>query len=242
MIFKQHAELSTTTPMEDYIAYVSGRDYYGAVMFGVRQKFNKYYPKYLLLGVNSKGVLLLKPSDGTGANEMTTLAIHPLSDIYRWAYKPGVNFYFEMKPEDDSEDNPVYTFATLEGQHIADMLTDYAMALLREMGLNPDGTKRDERNMGAVESDEGDDTDSEEDDDDDAAVEPEDAGAAADEAADEPAAEATEEPAAEEATEEAAEGDNDLPPGWIEVVDDASGDIYYFNNDTQESSWDKPTA
>mmetsp|Transcript_169178 Transcript_169178/g.411310 ORF Transcript_169178/g.411310 Transcript_169178/m.411310 type:complete len:425 (-) Transcript_169178:53-1327(-) len=235
-IFKAHAELSTTTPMKDYIAYVSGRDYYGAVLFGVRQKFNREFPKYLLLGVSSKGVLLLKPADFVTTMDMTTLATYPLSDIYRWAYKPGVNFYFEMKPEDESEENPVFTFATLEGQHIADMLTDYAMALLREMGLNPDGTKRDDRNMGAIESDEGE--SSEEEDGDEAAVEPADE---AEEAA--PAKEAA--PAEEEAPAEdaaAEEGASDLPPGWIEVVDDASGDIYYFNNDTQESSWDKPTA
>jgi hypothetical protein len=60
----------------------------------------------------------------------------------RWAYKPGVNFYFEIKAEDSPDEHPIHTFETIEGKHMSDMLTDYAMALLREMGLNADGTKR----------------------------------------------------------------------------------------------------
>jgi hypothetical protein len=43
-----------------------------------------------------------------------TLARYPLSEIYRWAYKPGVNFYFEIKAEGDDAENPVYTFTTAE--------------------------------------------------------------------------------------------------------------------------------
>lgn len=39
---------------------------------------------------------------------------HSLNDIYRWAYKPKLNFYFEVKPEEDEDQNPVYTFATVE--------------------------------------------------------------------------------------------------------------------------------
>ena len=40
------------------------------------------------------------------------------------------------------DQNPVYTFDTAEGKAISDLLTDYAMGLLREMGLNPDGSRR----------------------------------------------------------------------------------------------------
>jgi hypothetical protein len=59
-----------------------------------------------------------------------------------------VNFYFEVKLDTAGpggmgfEANPVYTFDTAEGKAISDLLTDYAMALLREMGLNPDGSRR----------------------------------------------------------------------------------------------------
>lgn len=113
-LFRKHADLETTTPMEDYIAFLSSRDYYGCTFFGVKQKFNRKFPKTLLLGVNARGVILLKPADLVETFEMEALAVHPLSDIYRWAYKPGVNFYFEMKPESEGEENPVYTFLTVE--------------------------------------------------------------------------------------------------------------------------------
>jgi hypothetical protein len=35
--------------------------------------------------------------------------------------------------------------------------------------------------------------------------------------------------------------DNDLSEGWVEVIDPASGDCYWYNNETQETTWDKPS-
>ena len=35
--------------------------------------------------------------------------------------------------------------------------------------------------------------------------------------------------------------DNDLSEGWVEVVDPASGDCYWYNNETQETTWDNPS-
>jgi len=35
--------------------------------------------------------------------------------------------------------------------------------------------------------------------------------------------------------------DDDLPPGWREVASD-DGEIYYFNDETGDSRWEKPTA
>ena len=34
----------------------------------------------------------------------------------------------------------------------------------------------------------------------------------------------------------------DLPEGWVEVPDEASGAVYYYNNNTGESLWERPTA
>jgi hypothetical protein len=138
------------------------------------------------------------------------MARYPLSDVFRWAYKPQVNFYFEVKNDSSDAENFVFTFLTQEvrvlgccicvfeklkntwcswgllvqrsglslnrrpcrpliafafprlpspplralrahqGVHISDLLTDYAMALLREMGLNPDGTQRAPRPVHAA--------------------------------------------------------------------------------------------
>ena len=36
------------------------------------------------------------------------------------------------------------------------------------------------------------------------------------------------------------DGDATTAGPWIEVVDDDSGDVYYVNTETQESSWEKP--
>eukprot|EP00934_Nitzschia_sp_Nitz4_P008522 Nitzschia sp. Nitz4//scaffold34_size148208//91553//101858//NITZ4_002988-RA/size148208-snap-gene-0.209-mRNA-1//1//CDS//3329548819//8512//frame0 len=35
---------------------------------------------------------------------------------------------------------------------------------------------------------------------------------------------------------------NTLLPGWVEVVDPSSGKTYYYNEETQETSWEPPTA
>lgn len=38
----------------------------------------------------------------------------------------------------------------------------------------------------------------------------------------------------------AEQGSSGLPPGWVAEVDASSGDTYYFNEQTGESSWDPP--
>lgn len=79
-----------------------------------QQMYDKKLQRRLILGVNRKGILLLLPADGVSTNAMKVIAEHSLNDIYRWAYKPGVNFYFEVKPEDEDDDNPLYMFSTVE--------------------------------------------------------------------------------------------------------------------------------
>ena len=39
----------------------------------------------------------------------------------------------------------------------------------------------------------------------------------------------------------AATSDNTLPPQWEELYDEAEGKPYFYNNDTDESSWERPT-
>ena len=36
-------------------------------------------------------------------------------------------------------------------------------------------------------------------------------------------------------------GGDGLPDGWVEVPDEASGAVYFYNNETGESRWDRPT-
>lgn len=46
-----------------------------------------------------------------------------------------------------------------------------------------------------------------------------------------------------EAEEDVAETENStpLPPGWIELMDDASGVPYYYHEETNETTWDRPS-
>lgn len=32
-----------------------------------------------------------------------------------------------------------------------------------------------------------------------------------------------------------------LPPGWERLYDDESGEYYFYNQDTGESSWERPS-
>jgi uncharacterized membrane protein YgcG len=147
LIFRKLAFSVTPTPREVYLEQLKKREYYGSSFFVVRQKFDpKNLPKTLYLAVSRKGILLLRVPATHTDGDLEVMYSFKLAEVYRWAYKPSVNFYFEVKLNDGGsmggENNPVYTFDTAEGKAISDLLTDYAMALLREMGLNPDGTRR----------------------------------------------------------------------------------------------------
>jgi len=241
-IFQKQAISMTEQPMESYLSVVTRRDYYGSVLFGVKQRYDKEMPKKLFLGIARQGILLLRiPKTFTDSDSMETLAQYPLADIYRWAYKPGVNFYFELKLE-DAEENPVFTFETKEGQHMSDLLTDYALALLREMGLNADGSSR-EKKVAAKKSKQQESFASEDVYD---AVEG-DAGALAKSAARAAQWEAEEEDAGGDAGGDAAaaaggaDGEESVPAPWTKEWDPNHETFYYFNNDTGESSWVVPT-
>jgi hypothetical protein len=140
-IFYKHAFSTTTTPREGYLDLLKKRDYYGAVFFAVKQRFSRNIPKRIYMTISRKGIMLFKVPVKVTDSDFEKIGSYNLADIYRWAYKPNVNFYFEVKDE-GAATNPIFTFDTQEGKHMSDMLTDYAMALLREMGLNPDGTRR----------------------------------------------------------------------------------------------------
>lgn len=140
-IFYKHAFSTSTTPREGYLDLLKKRDYYGAVFFAVKQRFSRNIPKRIYMTISRKGIMLFKVPAKVTDSDFEKIGSYNLADIYRWAYKPNVNFYFEVKDE-GSATNPIFTFDTQEGKHMSDMLTDYAMALLREMGLNPDGTRR----------------------------------------------------------------------------------------------------
>lgn len=274
LLFHKHAFSTSVTPREAYLDTLKKREYYGAVLFAVKQKYDRSMPKKVFLAIGRQGILLLRIPRSFTEGDMETLARYNLSDIYRWAYKAGQSFYFEVKV-DGGEANPVYSFDTPEGKHMSDMLTDYAMALLREMGLNPDGSRRAKGKAGQAAAAPA------------AGATPAEAAPAADAppapeqlptkaamASDEStyaavggeagalASAATRSGDAEEgagaalveaaeqasstaaATEEAAPAapaadtfDKPLPESWSRVLDEGSGQYYFFNSVSGESVW-----
>ena len=97
LLFHKLAFSTTATPREAYLDTLKRRDYYGSSFFVVRQRFDRNLPKKLFLAVSRRGILLLKIPKSYTEGEMETIASFKLADVYRWAYKPAVNFYFEVK-------------------------------------------------------------------------------------------------------------------------------------------------
>lgn len=132
-IFASHASL-TITPEEapiEYCRVLEERDYYGCATFVVTQAYSRKLPKTLLIGISCRGIYLFE------RDTKSTLQGYALSDIFRWGYKPETSFYFEEKRPGGA--GPVYEFRTIQGHEMSDLLTDYAMALLGEMGLGGTG-------------------------------------------------------------------------------------------------------
>ena len=138
-IFVQHKALGETTPQDAKVAYlkvVSEAAYYGCEFFDVqlsndvRNSVSVAYPASFIVGINGVGIVCLKPRDGVGQG-LNPIERHPLSFIGRWGFKPGENFYFEMKEE--GKQDRIFHLKTTQGQIVSNLLTDYAMALLKEL-------------------------------------------------------------------------------------------------------------
>ena len=70
-----------------------------------------------------------------------TLELYKISEVYRWGFKPGSNFYFEIKGTGGNSKGPIFEFGTTQGNRISELLTDYANALLDELGLSQKNTE-----------------------------------------------------------------------------------------------------
>lgn len=83
LIFHKHAFSTSGVPRETYCGLLAKRDYYGAVMFAVKQKYDRSLPRKLFLGISRRGILLLRiPTDPIN-DDMETLARFPLVSEHR---------------------------------------------------------------------------------------------------------------------------------------------------------------
>lgn len=131
-IYTAHEAVGTQleNPMQAYLRVCRQLDCYGCAFFEAKQYCLMNFPPKLLIGVNAKGIWLLK------LETRENLELFKLSEIYRWGFKPGMNFYFEAKGKVPGEKGPVYEFTTEQGNRISELLTDYAHALLEELGIS----------------------------------------------------------------------------------------------------------
>jgi hypothetical protein len=69
-----------------------------------------------------------------GKNRNILKTFH-IRDCKSWGYKPNALFTIEAKMETDAEYHTSFEFTTKEGDKICHLLTDYAMAFLKEAEL-----------------------------------------------------------------------------------------------------------
>ena len=137
-IYRAHANIgeSLAEPMSEYLRVCRELDCYGCAFFEAKQYCLMNFPPKLLIGINAKGIWLMK------LETRENLELFKLSEIYRWGFKPGMNFYFEAKGKVPGEKGPVYEFNTEQGNRISELLTDYAHALLKELGISRKSTRK----------------------------------------------------------------------------------------------------
>jgi talin len=135
-ILGRHAILNDAakaTPQLLYHQILLARDYYGCAFFLVRQSYSQMLPPDIVVGISGGGIFLLRPED------KMTLERYTLGEIYRWGFKPSKTFYFEVKGTNGP--GPLYEYDTVVGNVMSDLLTDYAMMLLKEMKISHDAAK-----------------------------------------------------------------------------------------------------
>lgn len=128
-IFRQHALVGTgDNPEAEYLDIAGRWDAYGCAFFLTKQRQFKKFPTDVMLAVNPKGIHIMNK------DTRDLLQLFKLSEIFRWGFRPKVNFYFEVKKAGGS--GPMHEFATEHGKRISELLTDYAMAFLKKMGIS----------------------------------------------------------------------------------------------------------
>lgn len=132
-ILARHAQLNSEAqeaPTALYSRILMTREYFGCAFFDVKQTCLLDMNENITLGIKANGVFLLDRAT------KATFRRHALPDIYRWGFKPGKSFYFEMKSSATEFSDRLFEFPTIECGLINDLLSDYATQVLLEMELN----------------------------------------------------------------------------------------------------------
>jgi hypothetical protein len=97
---------------------------FGCTFFRVTQRCSRALPDTLYLGVYHEGIHLMDKSK-------KPLRVFYIEDIFRWGFKPNTMFYFEVNADNELGTGSL-EFDTEKGKTISDLMTDYAMAFLKE--------------------------------------------------------------------------------------------------------------
>mmetsp|Transcript_25912 Transcript_25912/g.43544 ORF Transcript_25912/g.43544 Transcript_25912/m.43544 type:complete len:538 (-) Transcript_25912:187-1800(-) len=121
--FRRHGK--PLPPQRKYMEQIySMTPTYGCSFYRCTQHSCRLLPDTVQLGVHHHGL---------GVFDKTKKLVRGfhIEDIFRWGFKPNQMFYFEINEENDLGAGSL-EFDTVEGKAISDLLTDYAMAFLKE--------------------------------------------------------------------------------------------------------------
>lgn len=96
---------------------------YGSTFYKCSQKSTRL-PDVVHVGIHCDGIHIFDKNK----KHLKTFYIQ---EILRWGFKPNQMFYFEVNPDNEYGVGS-FEFDTLEGKAISDLMTDYAMAFLKE--------------------------------------------------------------------------------------------------------------
>lgn len=88
------------------------------------QRCSRALPDTLILGVYHEGIHLMDKSK-------KPLRVFYIEDIFRWGFKPNTMFYFEVNADNELGTGSL-EFDTDKGKVVSDLMTDYALAFLKE--------------------------------------------------------------------------------------------------------------
>lgn len=100
---------------------------FGVTMFRCSQRSVRSFPENLYLGIQHGGL-------GVFEKNKKLIRFFPIEDIFRWGFKPNQMFYFEISADNDLGTGSL-EFDTAEGKTLSDLMTDYALAFLKEREL-----------------------------------------------------------------------------------------------------------
>ena len=120
----QPAALGAQHKYMDYIFRLPN-SLFGCTFFKCHCDTQKNIPDTVIIGLHTGGINLFDKS-----SDRKLIKHFGIEDIYRWGYNPNEMFYFEIKPN-NTYDSTIRV-KTKDGQKMSDLLTDYALAYIKE--------------------------------------------------------------------------------------------------------------